>query len=65
MKLGIQNYFVYIKVLEWLEMKTIPICLKLRAKLHFESFLYFFGTYSLKVIQNWFVWHETWRTTLF
>ena len=31
----------------------------------FLRFLSFFGTYSLKVVKTWFVWHETWHTSLF
>ena len=55
MKPGTQQYFVYIIVLKWLELKTT-----------FIWFLkVFFGTYSLNVIQTWFVCHETWKTTLF
>ena len=64
MKLGKHYYLVYIIVLEWLELKTIVICLKLRAKFLFV-FLSFFGTFSLKAIQTMFVWHETWHTILF
>ena len=45
--------------------RTIVICLKLRAKLLFYSFFSFFGTFSHKVIQTWFVLHETWHPTLF
>ena len=45
--------------------KTIVICLLLRSKLRFKGFKSFFGTYSLKVVQSWFIWHETWRKTLF
>ena len=28
-------------------------------------FLSFFGTFSHKVVQTWFVLHESWHTTLF
>ena len=64
MKLDKQHYLVYFIVLNWLELKIIVICLKLRAQLHVLAFLSFFGTYSLKVVQTWFLWHETWHTTL-
>ena len=30
----------------------------------FLRLLNVFSTYSLKVVQIWFVWHETWHTTL-
>ena len=64
-KLGTKNYLVYIILLNWLESKTIVICLKLRAKLRFLGFLSVFGTFSHKVIQTWFFWHETCHKTLF
>ena len=64
MKHGTQHYFVYLIVLEWLELKTIVMCLKLRAKLRFKGFLSIFGTFSDKVVQIWFVWHKTWFTTV-
>ena len=35
---------------------------------HYAGFFRFFsvfGTFSLKVLQTWYVWHETWHTTLF
>ena len=31
----------------------------------FDVFLIVFGTLSHKVVQAWFVWHETWHTTPF
>ena len=31
----------------------------------FEVFFTVFGTFSHKVVQTWFVFHETWHTTLF
>ena len=64
-KHGTQHYLVYIIVLKWLDSKTIFMYFKLRAKLRFECFLYFFGTVSYKVVQTWFVSHETWHRTLF
>ena len=45
--------------------EKIVIYMKLRAKFYFLAFICFLGTYSLKVVQNWFVWHEIWHTTLF
>ena len=65
MKHGTQYYLVYTFALQWLKLKRIVICLKLRAKLRFLRFLRFFGAYSHKVVKTWFVWHETWHTTLF
>ena len=65
MKLGTQHYLVHINVFKWLEMKTIVICFKFRAKLRFSGFLSFFDTYSLKVVQTWLKWHKTCHTTLF
>ena len=63
-KLTTQHYLVYIVVSKWYQSKTIVICLKLRAKLHFKCFLIFFGTFSCIVVQTWFVCHETCDTTL-
>ena len=40
------------------------MCLKLRAKLCVCGFLSVLGTFSHKVVQTWFIWHETWLTTL-
>ena len=60
MKLGTQQFLVNITVLEWIELKTIVICLILRAKFLFYGFLSVFCTFLLKVIQRWFVRHETW-----
>ena len=35
-------------------------------KVAFLRFLkIFFSTYSLKVVETWFVWYETWPTTVF
>ena len=65
MKFGTQHYLVYLIVLKWLESKTTVIFLKLRANLCFSDFLSVFGTFSYKVVQTWFVCHETWHTTLF
>ena len=45
--------------------KTVVICLKLRPKLCVWRFLCVFKTFSHKVVQTWFVWKETWHTTLF
>ena len=64
-KHGTQHYLVYSIILKWLYSKKIVICLKLRAKLHFWSFFSIFGTFSHKVVQIWFVWHETWHTLQF
>ena len=41
------------------------ICYKIRAKYRFYGFLSFFGTFSHKVAETWFLLHETWHTTLF
>ena len=65
MKFGTQHYLVYIIVLESLKLKTIVICLKLRAKLCFYGFVCVFGTFSHKVVQPWFVKHVILKTTLF
>ena len=64
-KHGTQHYLVYIIVLKGLEFKKLVICLKERAKLRFYGFLSVFGTLSHKVVQTWFVWHETWHKKLF
>ena len=45
--------------------ENIVISLKLRAKLSSYGFLSIFCTFSHKVVQTRFVWHETWHTTLF
>ena len=52
-------------VLKWLELEIIVICKKLRVKLRFYAFLSVFATFAHKVAQTWFVFHETWHTTLF
>ena len=52
-------------MLKWLESKIIVIYLKLRAKLRFYGFLSAFDTFSHKVVQTWFVWHDTWHKTVF
>ena len=39
--------------------------LEIFAKLSFYVVLSVFGTLSYKVVQTWFVWHETWHTTLY
>ena len=41
-----QHYFIYFTVLKRLELKTIVVCFKLRAKLHFWGFISVFGTFS-------------------
>ena len=64
-KHGTQYYLVYIIVLKCSDSKTIVMYLKLRAKLRCKCFLYFFGTFSHKVVQTLFVSHETNSTTLF
>ena len=64
-KHGTQHYLVYIILLKWLDSKTIFMYLKLRIKMGFLCFLYFYGTISHKVVQSWFVSYETWHTTLF
>ena len=64
MKHDTQHYLVYIFVIKWLELKTIVICSKLRAKLRFKCFIWIFGTFSHKVAQPWFIWHETWHIRL-
>ena len=61
MKLGTQQYLVYIIVLKCLEFKTIDIILKLRVKFRFYRFLSFFRIFSDKIDQTWFVSHETWQ----
>ena len=38
--------------------QKIFICLKLRSKLLFLGFQSFFGTFSRKLVQTWFVLHE-------
>ena len=58
MKPGTQKYLVYMTVFKSLDLKTIVICLKFRVKLRYLALLSFFGTYSLKVVQTWFVRHE-------
>ena len=65
MKLGTQNYLVYVIVLNLLESKTILIWLKLRAKLRCKVFLSVFGTFLQKVVETWFVCNETWHIILF
>ena len=45
--------------------KKIFICLKLRAKLRFEGSFTVFSNFSRKMVQTWFVCHETWHTSLF
>ena len=55
--------FLYIIVLKWLE-SNIVRCLKLRATLCICDFLSVLGTFSHKLDQTWFVWPETWHTTL-
>ena len=52
-------------MLQWLELKIIFICLKLRVKLRFYGFLSDFGSFAHKVAQNWFVLHKILHTTLF
>ena len=52
-------------MLKWLESKKIVIRLKLRAKFCFLTFFNRFWPFSHKVVQAWFVCHETWHTTLF
>ena len=64
MKLSMQHYLVDVIVLNLLESKTIVISLKLCAKLRFWSIFSAFGTFSQKVVQTWFVCHETWHITL-
>ena len=56
---------MYIIVSKWLELKIIVIRKKLRAKLRFYGFFWFFGTLMHKVAQTWLVLHETWKSTLF
>ena len=65
MQLGIQHNLEYIIVVNWLELKTIVICLKLCAKWHCYDFLIVFDTFSHKGVPTWFVWNETRDTTLF
>ena len=38
--------------------------LEITFEVAFLAFLSLFGTYSLKVVHTYFVWHETWHTTL-
>ena len=38
--------------------------LEITCQVSFLSFLSFFGSNTLKVVQTLFVWHETWHTTL-
>ena len=68
LKLGLfctQRYLAYTIVLNWLVLKIIVICSKLRVKLRFYAFLCFFGTFAHKAAKTWCVFHETWHTTLF
>ena len=65
MKLGIQHYFVYIIVWKFLELKTLLICLKIRATWRFKGFLCVFGSFKHKVALPRFVWQEAWHRTLF
>ena len=39
--------------------------LEITCEVAFLRFFKLFGTYSHKVVQTWFVWHETWHTTQF
>ena len=64
-KLGTQHYLVYIILLQRWKSKTIVICLKLRVKLRVWDFLSVFGTFTHKVVQTWFVLHETLHYTFF
>ena len=54
--------FLYILVLIWLKLKTIVVCLKLRAKLRFEGFLSVFCAFSHKLVHILFFWHVTCHT---
>ena len=63
MKLGTQDYLVYIIVLKWLEQKNRHM-LEIMYQVAFLMFLKIFDTYSVKIVQTLFVWHETWHTTL-
>ena len=63
--LSTQYYSVYGIVLKWLESKKIDICLKLRDNLRFCVFLNVFDTFTHKMVQTWFVRHETWHKTVF
>ena len=65
MQLGTQHYVEYINVVNFLELRTIVICLKLRAKLRCYGFLKVFDTFSHKVVQPWFIWNETWTQHYF
>ena len=55
---------IYVIVLKWLELKIVLICLKLRGKLE-VFFFSIFSTFSNQVQKTWFVWQETWHTTIF
>ena len=61
-KHGTQHYLAYVFLLKWLATKNINIYLKLCAKLRFWGFFSIFCTFSKKVVQTWFVWHETRHT---
>ena len=68
LKLGLfctERYLAYTIVLNWLVLKIIVICSKLRVKLRFYAFLCIFATFVHNVAQTWFVFHETWHITLF
>ena len=47
-------------MLKCLELKTIVICLKICAMWRFKSFLCVSGSFKHKVVQIWFVLHESW-----
>ena len=65
MKLGCLNYLVYIVVIKWLQFETIVICVKLRTMWRYKGFFSILGFFSHKGVQTWFVWLETWHTTLY
>ena len=62
-KLGTKHYVAYVTLSKLLEWKKLVICLKLSAKL--EVFSSVLSTFSHQVVKTWFVWQETWHTTLF
>ena len=55
LKLHKQYYLVYIIVLKLLELKTFVL------NSVFKVILTFFGTFSHKIVQTWFVCHKTWH----
>ena len=51
MKLGMQDYLLYIILLKWLDLKEIVICLKLGAKFRFKGFLSVSALFRIKLFK--------------